>query len=152
MIPNTTLQSHADSRPIHNPSTESPDSPPRVLHFISTTLSSTSKEGTHLSLPSYRLCTLRTMRAMRRRRRNTLRIRTGTSLDDIPSLGVADAHGLAGKTLFVAVVALEGVLSAGSVGEGRSDEEAEEADSEELEVHGEVDGLSSRVGLVVGCC
>jgi hypothetical protein len=89
---------------------------------------------------------------MRRRRRNTLRIRTGTSLDDIPSLGVADAHGLAGKTLFVAVVALEGVLSAGSVGEGRSDEEAEEADSEELEVHGEVDGLSSRVGLVVGCC
>jgi hypothetical protein len=66
---------------------------------------------------------------------------------------VADAHGLAGKTLLVAVVALEGVLSVGGVGEGRSDEkaeEAEEADSEELKVHDENEDDSSRVGLVVG--
>jgi hypothetical protein len=63
---------------------------------------------------------------------------------------VADAHGLAGKTLLVAVVALEGVLSVGGVGEGRSDEKAEEADSEELKVHDENEDDSSRVGLVVG--
>jgi hypothetical protein len=66
---------------------------------------------------------------------------------------VADAHGLAGKTLLVAVDALESVLSVGGVGEGRSDEkaeEAEEADSEELKVHDENEDDSSRVGLVVG--
>jgi hypothetical protein len=67
---------------------------------------------------------------------------------------MADAHGLAGKTLLVAVVALEGVLSVGGVGEGRSDEEAEEADSKELEVHDEDEDEDedddNRVGLVVG--
>jgi hypothetical protein len=86
---------------------------------------------------------------MRRRRRNTLRIRTWTSLDDIPGLGVADAHGLAGKTFLVTVVALEGVLPVGGIGEGRGDEEADEADGEELEAHDEDEDEGSRVGWML---
>lgn len=83
---------------------------------------------------------------MRRRLRSALRIRYRTSLDDVPGLGVAEAHGLAGKTLCVAVVTLEGALRVGGVGKDSGREEAEEADDEEWEVHGGVGDLGSRVG------
>jgi hypothetical protein len=66
------------------------------------------------------------MRTMRRRLLDTLGLRARAVLDDIPCLFMTDAHGLAGETLPVLVVALPRVLFVGVMGKDGSSQEGDE--------------------------
>jgi hypothetical protein len=82
-----------------------------------------------------------------------LRLWTRAGLDDIPCLGLADTHGLVGKTLGIAVAALPRVLSVWGIGKDGSSQEGDE-DDEDGEIYRDLedDGRGVVIGRkLIGC-